>query len=119
MPVYVYQCAECKSKAEEVRKVENRHDGPECCGAQMGLRITATMVQADIQPYRTVAIDKETGKTVQINSRREHREFLNRNDYVEVGNDFGKPMRPDDGPADSPMLSYDDLKKQGYAEEAF
>lgn len=43
----------------------------------------------DIDPYKTVAADVN-GKPAKIGSRREHREFLKRNNYVEVGND---PMR--------------------------
>lgn len=46
---------------------------------------------ADIQPYITCAVDKETNKRVIINSRKQHREFLTRNNYVEIGNDI-EPM---------------------------
>lgn len=78
-----------------------------------------TMVQTDIQPYMSVAVDKETGKRVGVQSRKQHREFLARNDYVEVGNDMGDTSRRrmDDGPADSPMVSVDDMKKQGFVVE--
>lgn len=85
----------------------------------MQRRIMPTMVQADIAPYRSVAIDKETGRPAEIHSRKQHREFLRRNDYVEVGNDGGKIKRRDDGPADAPMLSVEQMKKAGFVEEAF
>lgn len=118
MPIYRYACPHCNKQADEFRHIDQRDNAPECCGKEMERRIMPTMVQADIQPYRSVAIDKETGRTVEIHSRKQHREFLRRNDYVEVGNDFGKPMKRDDGPADAPMLSVDEMKKQGFVEEA-
>lgn len=84
----------------------------------MGLRIMPTMVQADIQPYRAIAVDKETGKLPVINSRAQHREFLRRNDYVVAEGDFSPRKRLDDGPADAPMVSLEEMRKQGFVEEA-
>lgn len=49
------------------------------------------MVMPDIQPYKTVAADIRTGKPIVINSRSEHKEFLRRNGYEELGNDKPKP----------------------------
>lgn len=118
MPIYRYRCA-CGKERDEFRKVDHRDDAPECCGNAMERRIMPAMVQADIQPYRSVAIDKETGRPAEIHSRKQHREFLRRNDYVEIGNDFGKPPKRDDGPADAPMVSVDEMKKMGFFEEAF
>jgi hypothetical protein len=119
MPIYVYQCCQCHKRAEEFRHIEQRDNAPVCCGKEMDRRIMPTMVQADIQPYMSVAIDKESGKRVGIQSRKQHREFLRRNDYVEVGNDFGTPSRRlDDGPADAPMVSVEQMKKMGFVEEA-
>jgi hypothetical protein len=40
----------------------------------------------DIEPYKTVAADTN-GKRVVVGGRRQHREFLNRNGYVEMGNE--------------------------------
>lgn len=54
--------------------------------------ISAPMVTPDIAPYRAVAGDK-VGEM--ITSRREHREFLKRNRFVEVGNEPIKPIRND------------------------
>lgn len=46
-------------------------------------------VISDIEPYRAVASDIACGgKRPVIGGRRQHREFLRRNEYVEVGNDF-------------------------------
>ncbi len=42
----------------------------------------------DIEPYRTAASDVAAGgKRPVIGGRRQHREFLRRNEYVEVGNE--------------------------------
>jgi len=87
MPIYRYRCGECGIESDEFRKIANRGDGPECpkSHGKMEQRIMPTAISPDIQPYRSVVIDKETGKFVNIESRRQHREFLARNDYVEVG----------------------------------
>lgn len=50
----------------------------------------ALQIIKDIEPYKTVAADVN-GKQVRIAGRRQHREFLARNNYVEVGNDMPKP----------------------------
>lgn len=45
-------------------------------------------VISDIEPYRAVASDIACdGKRPLIGGRRQHREFLSRNGYVEVGNE--------------------------------
>lgn len=48
----------------------------------------------DIEPYRAVAEDVATGNAPVITSRSAHREFLRRNNYLEVGNEFNKGPRP-------------------------
>lgn len=52
----------------------------------------APMVMSDIIPYRAVAVD-HTGKRPIIGGRRQHREFLRDNGYVELGNDYAPPRR--------------------------
>ncbi len=47
----------------------------------------APMVISDLPDYRPVAADKHNGKRPMIGGRRQHREFLRRNNYVEVGNE--------------------------------
>ena len=44
-------------------------------------------VMSDIEPYRSVAADVNGDRTV-IGGRRQHREFLRRNGYTEVGTEF-------------------------------
>ena len=53
----------------------------------------APMIMSDLQDYRTVAVDKDTGKRANIGGRRQHREFLKRNGYIEIGNDYTPPRR--------------------------
>ncbi len=91
MPLYNYEC-ECGVQKTEWHKIDERHNGPECCGVKMLLKLMPTMVQADISPYRTVAADKETGKRLNIGSRKEHKEFLRRNGYEELGNEKPKSL---------------------------
>lgn len=57
---------------------------------------SSVQIIKDIEPYQSVAADKETGKPVLVGGRRQHREFLKRNNYVEVGNEYKnwKPTPP-------------------------
>lgn len=47
----------------------------------------------DIEPYKSVAVDKNTGHPPVIGGRRQHREFLRNNGYVEIGNSYVTPKR--------------------------
>ena len=49
----------------------------------------------DIDPYNAVAVDVATGRPPVIAGRRQHREFLKRNGYVEVGNEKMTPRKPE------------------------
>jgi hypothetical protein len=51
------------------------------------------LIVPDIQPYQAVAADIATGKAPVISSRSQHREFLKRNNYVELGNEMPKPRK--------------------------
>ncbi len=90
MPIYCYSCT-CGRQTEAWRSMDKRNDGPTHCGQTMSLKLVPTMVQADIEPYRTVAADQESGKRLNITSRKQHKEFLKRNGYEELGNE--KPKR--------------------------
>lgn len=91
MPMYVYEC-ECGASQEQYAHVSDRESKAPICHGRMSLVIQPTMVCADIEPYRAVAGDK-AGQM--ISSRREHREFLKRNRFVEVGNEPVKPIKND------------------------
>lgn len=88
MPIYTFRCPSCSVRQDAFRKIAERNDCPACekCGGPTERRITATMVSV-FQPYMTVAFDKETGKPMHIRNQDEHRAFLQRNGFEEVGND--------------------------------
>jgi hypothetical protein len=54
----------------------------------------------DIEPYRSVAVDRATGGRAVVGGRAQHREFLRRNGYVEVGNSYATPQREELSRAD-------------------
>lgn len=92
MPLYEWRCDTCgheETTVQSIKQYDEDREIPVCHGA-MVRKISAPYVQPDIQPYRAVAVDKKTGKMPVINSRREHREYLKRNGYVEIGNDIPK-----------------------------
>lgn len=60
-------------------------------------RAAGVTIIRDIDPYRAVASDVAAkGKRPVIGGRRQHREFLRRNGYTELGNEM--PKREDYGP---------------------
>lgn len=65
---------------------------PKHLAAPLIISESAPMVMGDIEPYRAVAADVD-GKRHVIGGRRQHREFLSRNNYTEVGNEWGAPKR--------------------------
>jgi hypothetical protein len=88
MPIYAMKCGACGAAQDIYRSIAKIDDDlPTCCGATMARQITAAAVIADIPAYQAVAVDKATGKIPVIDGRKQHREFLKRNGYVEVGND--------------------------------
>lgn len=92
MPTYVFSCPHCDEIEEIITTVADRNNAPSHCGVRMDRVITAPHVNPDIQPYRAVAGDR-AGKV--IGSRAEHREFLKRNRFVEVGNEPIRPIKND------------------------
>ena len=88
MPRYRVMCDTCASEEDIFRSLARIDDLPDCCGATMHRKICAPMVIADIQPYQSMGIDVATGKAPVITSRSEHRAYLRRNGYVEVGNEM-------------------------------
>ena len=82
--LYGYRCPSCATGFERIESVAHAMDEQPCpdCGMASARELTAPMVSPDIAPYQAVAGDKAGGY---ITSRREHREFLKRNNLVEVG----------------------------------
>jgi hypothetical protein len=48
------------------------------------------LIMPDIAPYQAMGVDIATGKAPVIHSRSQHREYLRRNGYVEIGNEKPK-----------------------------
>lgn len=63
-----------------------RSNRPEAPHKGQGLQIIR-----DLDPYQAVATDVALGAPPFITGRRQHKEFLRRNNYQEVGNDFSNP----------------------------
>ena len=73
-------------------------DWPEACLGHFGPKPKQSVqIMRDIQPYQAVAADIATGKDPQIGSRSQHREFLKRNNYIELGNERIKPKATEYG----------------------
>lgn len=93
MPLYTYLCR-CGYETDEFRHMDQRNDAPIHCGKPMERQITPHRVNADIQPYQSMA----TGEW--ITSRVKHREHLKRHKLIEVGNEVKymtshKKVKPD------------------------
>jgi hypothetical protein len=59
--------------------------------------VAPSNLMRDIEPYKAAAADKETGLRPHIGGRAQHRDFLKRNNYIEVGNE--RTRRETYGPA--------------------
>jgi putative FmdB family regulatory protein len=96
MPIYAHACPKCGASRDVYRAIKDIENAPDCpkCGTRMVRQISAAMVIGDMQPYMTVAADKETGKRQFITSRSKHREFLKKNGYEELGNEKFTPSEP-------------------------
>lgn len=67
---------------------------PEACLGHFGVPASSSIqIIKDIEPYRAVAVDVATGKAPVIKSRADHKAFLKRNGYVEVGNERPRPRQ--------------------------
>jgi hypothetical protein len=106
MPIFNYRCGHCDSTEEMFNHVDERHTGAPHCHGRMSLEIMPTMVSPDIAPYMAVAGDK-MGQM--IGSRREHKEFLKRNRFTEVGSDPVKPIKNNTRPKKGEVAA--ELKK--------
>lgn len=93
MPLYSIKCDHCGKEQDVFRSLAKIDDLPDCCGERMHRQVCAPHVVADIAPYQAVAVDVATGKAPVITSRSQHREYLRRNGYIEVGNEMPKPQR--------------------------
>lgn len=65
---------------------------PDNCYSRKGN--VGPQIVKDSDAYMSVAADKATGEPVYVGGRAQHREFLRRNNYVEVGNDSSLFSQP-------------------------
>lgn len=71
-------------------------DWPRACYGHFGPKGQRSgQIIKDIEPYQAVGVDIATGKPPHIGSRSEHREFLKRNGYIEIGNEKPKAKNLD------------------------
>lgn len=82
MPLYEYQCRDCKEVTDEYRSVEKRDDAPKCeCGGTTDKIISGYKVHADLEPYYDENLEAHI-------SSRQHREQVMRQQGVVEG--YGK-----------------------------
>ncbi len=96
MPSYTFECQGVCRNSRTVYLSLAEHETAKfyCCKKPMQQAFVPVQTMRDIQPYRAVAVDKATGKAPMITSRSEHRDFLRRNNYIEIGNDIPKHTEP-------------------------
>ena len=84
MPLYTYACPKCGEKDTEFNTVQDRHVGPECCGAQMVLEITPTQVANVLgggsMPGYVCPVSGDY-----VTSRKQRREIMARHGLIEAG----------------------------------
>lgn len=81
MPTYPYECRKCGALEDHFRSMAERDNAPNHCGEAMQRNLVAPQVAIDYPAYRAVAADKETGKRPWIEGKKQHNEFLKRNNY--------------------------------------
>ena len=87
MPIYVVRCVKCKQTEDIYRSFKDFDDLPKHCGERVERVIVPSYSVPDIKPYQSVV----TGEVV--GGRRQHREYLKRNNLVEIGNEY-RPPKP-------------------------
>ena len=95
MPLYDLACLKCDATEERFIALSDFGKPlPTCaCGGERYRKISPLHVVSDIQPYQAMGVDVATGKAPMITSRSEHRDYLKRNNYVEIGNENPVPKR--------------------------
>jgi hypothetical protein len=102
MPRYIYD-----RDLECLVEIGNGSNQPE-----PAKRTKARGVISDIEPYRAAASDVACGgKRPVISGRRQHREFLRRNGYVEVGNEFALTRSDAPSPREEQLSRVNDIKR--------
>lgn len=93
MAIYDFKCKECDHVEENVIMPITHHsnDRPVCCGTLMEYYITSVpmVMWTDpiIEPFKPIA----TKDAPVINSMRQHREYMKRNDLVDANDLYAPP----------------------------
>lgn len=96
MPLYQFECA-CGVSDDRFASVASRNEPQRCtCGKTMERVISRAYAVPDLAPYIAVGGDR-AGRPVE--GRKDHREFLKRNGFREVGNEPIKPIKNNFKPA--------------------
>lgn len=82
MSTYVYKCEKCSSRFEVIKPMANSSDPEFHCDAKAERVFTAPQIIGTFTPYRSMGPDRQW-----ITTRQEHKDFLRRYGYEEVGND--------------------------------
>ena len=84
MPVYDYQCKKCQKIEEKYNSINDRSNGPVCCGEVMKKYIGNYNIVPDIEPY----VDYHIGdKPVFVRSKKHRRKLM---DEYGVFENYGK-----------------------------
>jgi transcription elongation factor Elf1 len=93
MPTYQWDCPGCGESRDVIAAVKDRQRQQVCeCGRLMTRTIVPSQVMPDIAPYMAVSGDR-MGQM--IRTRQEHKAFLRRNKFIEVGNEPIRPIKND------------------------
>lgn len=94
MPNYTVACPRCGRVEVIFRALSEFGRWPPCCGETMTQVIAVPLaIRHDIAPFEAPVIDRATGKTAKIGSRRELKEFEARNNLVQIGTDVPRARK--------------------------
>lgn len=82
MPTYEFFCGTCRKRFDIVKPMAQSSDAEFHCGTQAERVFTAPHVIGVFEPYRSMGPERQW-----IHTRQEHKDFLRRYGYEEVGND--------------------------------
>jgi hypothetical protein len=97
MPSYPTICDVCGDERDFYLSIADHGKWDDCCGQKRRQVYTPAAIQSNghLYEYKAVAADVASGgKPPVITSKTQHKEFLRRNGYVEVGNETPKPRAP-------------------------
>lgn len=73
MPVYSYKCKKCGVLADKINTIDNRKQGPECCGEIMTQYYGNYHVVPDFEPYIDYNLSE---KPVYVKSKQHRKQIM-------------------------------------------